>query len=594
MDTYPLIRTKLSNEHIMAALFIVLVLYQLPQFVQAPESILRFLAVLALGLFLDTTINIIRYKRPVCAVSAAVTSAMLQVLTPGISLWGKLIGISAALILGKHVWGGTGKNVINPAVTGLVLVGLLFPTTVPFFNASVLLIPAVVLSLPFMGLRPFAAAGFILGMTAALLTSGNLNVISFISFGAVFWGCLVMTDPVTITRNPLAGAILGIAVGFIPVYLPGSVLPAALGILGVNVVSFITDRLTDKSYNTSRFSFRKKEAVPFMREKTVFRDLSGIETESAANVSDLTADEILQRIKDNGVFGFGGAAYPAYEKIKAVMESNTSEKHFIINGVECDPGLIHDKWILRQYPCEIYKGIEVLCRCLKFDSVTLAVKDSDGLTFPEGLRVHKVPDFYPAGAERVLIKEVLGKTLEYNEIPAFLGILILNVQTVLSIYEAVCLNRKADTRFITIADIKNKTAQVVKVKLGTKISGIMSIVHPQAIYSFSGGGCMQARAADEEDIVDKTVNFLATGDFPKYKESPQCSKCGFCTAHCPAGLRVNMITDLVDKKRIEDTRRLHGEKCISCGGCSYVCLAGRNLSARVKTAREYLKGAGTR
>lgn len=188
---------------------------------------------------------------------------------------------------------------------------------------------------------------------------------------------------------------------------------------------------------------------------------------------------------------------------------------------------------------------------------------------------------------------MLGKTLAHDTVPAHAGILILNVQTVFSIYEAVCLNRKADSRFLTVADMNEKTAQVVKVRLGTRIHDIMETIHPQSTYFFSGGGCIQARVAGEEDVIDKTVNFLAAGDFPHYKESLLCSRCGFCSENCPAGLKVNTIVRLVDEGKVQETGKLHAERCIGCGSCSFVCLAGRNLSARMKTAKEYLKSDQT-
>lgn len=109
MNTFSLVRTKWSNEHIMAAVFIVSVLYLLPQWLQSPKELLDFAAVLILGLLIDVIANIIRYKRLVCAVSAAVTVAVLQVLTPGVPLWGRILGVAFALLVGKHFEGGTGK-----------------------------------------------------------------------------------------------------------------------------------------------------------------------------------------------------------------------------------------------------------------------------------------------------------------------------------------------------------------------------------------------------------------------------------------------------------------------------------------------------
>jgi Na+-translocating ferredoxin:NAD+ oxidoreductase RnfC subunit len=334
--------------------------------------------------------------------------------------------------------------------------------------------------------------------------------------------------------------------------------------------------------------FRLESIIPPINEKAIINDFTSSSEFKADDVSDISRDEILKRIRKNEVFGFGGAAFPTYKKIMTLIESDAVQKHLIINGVECDPGLIHDKWILHKYPDEIYKGIEILKKCDEFKSTTIAVKDIRGLSYPGDCKIFKADDYYPAGAEKVLIKNVLGKTLSHEDIPAMEGILVLNIQTVFSIYEAVCKNKKADSRFITVADVREKTGQVVRVKLGSNIHEIIEKIYQKPVCIFSGGGLMQSRTAVDDDIVDKSVNFIAVGELPRYKESPLCSKCALCVTNCPAGLKVNTTAHLVDDKNLKETEKFHAEKRMRCGLCSFVCLAGRNLSSRVKTAAEFL------
>lgn len=612
MNTFPLVRTRWSNEHIMAAVFLVTVLYLLPQWIKRPSGILGFAAVTVLSLLLDAAVNMIRYKQPTCAVSAGVTAAILYTLTPGAPLWGQLLGTAAALVVGKHLWGGTGKNGINPAITGVLLISLLFPVTFPTFTPSVLLVPAVVLSLPFIRFRPFAAIGFMAGMAAPMLLSGELTVTNALSYGVAFWGCLVVTDPVSTSRSPLIGAAAGLLGGFLPLYLDRSVAALALGVLVVNVVSYATDRVGHKPLAVMKPRFRIKRAVPFVKNHILMRDLAvgehapQSETQGAAGqrVSNRdkaggdnsvtggdnsdTKEKILEQIQEKEVFGLGGAAFPTYKKIQTVMNAKASRKHFIVNAVECDPGLIHDQWLLRSHPDEICKGIELVKRCVGFDSVTLAVKDPEGLVFPKNLKIAKVSDLYPVGAERILIREALGKRISEDAIPASEGVLVLNVQTVYSIFEAVCLDRKADTRFITVADLRSGSGQVVRVRLGMKIHEVLERIFPASGYVFSGGGLMQARVAPEDAVIDSSVNFIATGEYPRYKESHLCSRCGRCIRHCPAGIRVNLAAELVDRGEPGQAAGYHAGRCIQCGSCSVVCPGGRNLSARMKTVKNQL------
>lgn len=587
MNTFPLVRTKWSNEHAMAALFGVSILYLLPRWIHNQREIVGFVAVLLLGLTIDVIVNFIRYKRPVCAVSAAVTATLLEVLTPGVPLLGRLFGITFALFVGKHLWGGTGKNGVNPAIVGLLFVSLLFPMHM-IFHPTLLLLPALMLSLPFIMYRPFAASGFMLGMALSLMYRQEFTAYNIVASGVFFFGCLVMTDPVTVTPHPVLGAIGGFLSSLLPQALFGSVFAMAFGVLVFNVVSFVAEHsfITNSYLNHS--PLRIKRVVPFSTKSTVFHDLRGSVDKRVEGIHNLSQTEFLKCIRKNEVYGFGGAAFPTNDKIKAVIDAKTPEKHLIINGVECDPGLIHDKWLLHRYPEEIYKGIKLLQEQIQFRTVAIAVKEVEGLAFPPELRICKISDYYPAGAEKVLIKEILGKTLPIEAIPAKEGVLVLNVQTVYAIYQAISMDEKSDTRFLTVADIRENTGAVVRVKLGDNVHGILKAVYPAALKFnvFCGGGVMQCHNASDDEIVDKTVNFIALSEYPRYKESPNCSGCGLCASHCPAGLKVNRIAALVNDNKGDFGRlsKYYAERCMNCGACSFICPAGRNLSSLVKKA----------
>jgi Na+-translocating ferredoxin:NAD+ oxidoreductase RnfD subunit len=207
MRAYPLIRRRWSNEHIMAALFAVIIFYLVPQWLENPVEFPAFLAVLVLSLLMDGIAGFIKYKRLVCSVSAAVTAGIFQVITPGIPFWGRLIGIAAAIIMGKQLWGGTGKNTLNPAIVGYWVVCIIFGPKIAPIEPSMALIPALLLSLPFILFRPFASIGLIGGMALAMLTGGSFADMTVL-VNSIFFGCLVITDPVTVTPLKTAGLIL--------------------------------------------------------------------------------------------------------------------------------------------------------------------------------------------------------------------------------------------------------------------------------------------------------------------------------------------------------------------------------------------------
>jgi Predicted NADH:ubiquinone oxidoreductase, subunit RnfC len=569
----------------MSGLFVVIILYLIPQWLIRPASVLEFLAVLALALVIDAIANTLRYKRMVCSVSAAVTAAVLFTLTPGVPLWGKLLGVITALIVGKHIWGGMGKNPINPALTGVILLYLLFEVSSPPFDGSLLLIPAIILSLPFIKFRPFAASGLMAGMLLSLSINGQLTLSGIISLGVIFWGCVIVTDPVTVTAKPLTGALMGIIAGLSVLLSPGFPAAVPVAILLLNIVSYVSDKLADNISDKKKL--RIKIPLKYSLEASDLIDLTskGDISMKSQNTANITKEEILKRIEKNNVFGFGGAAFPAIKKIRTVIESDSQKKYLIVNGVECDPGLIHDKWLLRHKSKEIHSGIRFLSNCIDFSNMTLAVKDSVGLEYPSDIRILKVKDYYPAGSEKALINEALGILLAHKTVPSQEGILVFNVQTILAIYEAVGFNQKADSRYLTVSNLKTGVGKVVRVNLEEKISDLVEKLYPGNQLCFKGGGIMQACAASEEDIIDSAVNSIAIAGYPQYKESPQCSKCGECRKYCPSGLEVDKISKLVDEGRIDDAAALNATECIKCGSCSYVCKAGRNLGSRVEKAK---------
>lgn len=590
MNSFPMIRAKWSNEHIMAAVFLVLMLYHLPIWSNNPREILYFIILVCLGLLIDCVAIIIRHKRLWCCVSGAVTAAMVSLLTSGVPIWGRILGVVIALILGKHIWGGTGQNLLNPALVGIMGIMVFFNIPFPFFDYSPLLLPAAILSLAFLIIRPFAGTGFMLGMLVSLFLVQSFSLENILAYGVLFWGCLVMTDPVTITPHPAAGSAAGFLVGFAALYyFPMPVITIG-GILAVNLFSDVVSSILSKSHPVkARLKIRK---IYYKSSGDIHMiDL----TEDASDDTNPVAPEqfnkevILGRIRDNAVFGMGGAAFSTFRKIMAVSEAKTEDKYLIINGAECDPGLIHDKWILQNRMTELVRGAKLLNICIPFRSIYLAVKNTAGLTTEEPIQLIKLPDLYPVGAERILIHKVLNRRISHDSLPSEEGILVLNVQTVLTISEAVIGNTPVESRYLTVADLKGKTAGVVKVKLGMKLSDIMEAVYPGASVIYAGGGIMQVRLAEPEDTVENRMNFICTGPYPTFKESPQCSKCGICSRRCPSGLRVNEIADLVDQGKLEETSKYCAEECIACGSCSYACLAGRNLSARVQRAKEAVK-----
>lgn len=328
-----------------------------------------------------------------------------------------------------------------------------------------------------------------------------------------------------------------------------------------------------------------KKVVRLSNEEKEFYDFTGEENteKQQLNADSITVNDMLDKIKEHKVYGFGGAAFSTYDKIKTFSEAKASHRYLIVNGVECDPGLLHDAWILRHRMDEVEKGIYILMKCFCFDKVILAVKNSENIRNIEKVEMRVVPDCYPMGAERILIKELLGQEISRNNIPAKEGFLALNVQTIYAVYEAVYLNRDASTKFLTVADIPNGTAAIAKVKLGANMAEIMKEIYGEGKERklFSGGGIMQGQEISKETMIGPEINLIAYGNRPSYKENAKCAKCGACSRACPMGLKVNKIIQKLENGDTKGLAMLHPENCIGCGACSYSCRADKILSQKI-------------
>ncbi len=581
MNTYPLIRNRWSNEHLLAVLFFAVSLYQLPDWVNSTASLLRYVLIIAAALLLDTVINYIRYKKPVCAVSSAVTAAVLYPVIKGLPGWAGLLGIAVALIVGKHIWGGAGKNIINPAVTAMFVLSMVFPLKLPLFEPSYLLLPALVLSLPFITVRIFPGIGFMAGMLSMLFFSNSLDYVNLIAYGVIYWACVVITDPATATDKPVVGVFLGFLAGFLPLYFNPSLITLSSALLLFNIASYIFDRYSGRTKGISLSGVNIKAPIAAVKSDMEIIDLTKKQLYAGSNPEELKTEDILERIETNDVFGMGGAGFPTINKLETVIRSGANEKYLIINGMECDPGLIHDKWLLHNRQAEISKGIMALNKVIGFRRIYCITKDIRGVSLPEPVEMHRMPDRYPYGAEKIFVQKLLRINVPSDSNPAQYGILVLNVQTVLAVYEAVYWNKKADERFITVADLFMGTGKVVKAKLGDRVGDIVDKTVGSKGITFVGGGIMQAHSAQDDEVVGKKTNFIAVGMLPKYKESSQCINCGLCKLCCPMGLNVKKIADLADEGRLIEAQAYNTNRCISCGICSYICLAGKNLSGRI-------------
>lgn len=329
-----------------------------------------------------------------------------------------------------------------------------------------------------------------------------------------------------------------------------------------------------------------------LRSENPYVDLVGKEdTLRNCNGSANNLDEFLQMIGTSGLFGMSGSGFPVVKKLATVIHATTTNKICIVNAVECEPALLQDEWLLEHELQTIVEGTEYLAKMIPFDRVILASKQRIYLQQCKNeLELCQVPNRYPMGEEHFLVQQVLQRTISKDECPADVGILVVNVQTVLAIAQIMQGRYVQGTKYITVADLRNGQAAIAKVKVGMPVIDVLHQVMPEAEGNliYTGGGVLFGYEASKEETVNQHTNFIAYGEPLPFVDHAACKKCGKCSSRCPMGIQLHKIISITEKNPKADVTSLGLAKCIECGTCSYVCGAMRNNMKFIRERKELL------
>ena len=296
------------------------------------------------------------------------------------------------------------------------------------------------------------------------------------------------------------------------------------------------------------------------------------------DINNITKDEFINIVRDCGIVGMGGSGFPTYVK----YDTDKKIKTLIVNAVECEPYITADYALLMEHCEEILEAIDAILDINNIDEAIVAVKGSNTnlvkvLENNVGsylrIKVSKVPNLYPMGWEKNLVRFVKG--VNYNSLPSEKGIIVQNVATIYAIYQALKYGRPLVERVITITGEKIKNPQNVLVKVGTPVSEVIEIIGGYKKYKdtlFIAGGPMMGMSLPNDDlVVSPNLNCVLVLYDKKEEIATQCLRCGKCVEFCPAKLSPVMIKDNINHP--ERLKELRPERCISCGLCAKMCPA---------------------
>ena len=354
---------------------------------------------------------------------------------------------------------------------------------------------------------------------------------------------------------------------------------------------------------------RKLLACVIQREKECAESSASYRT-AAADIREISREEILAGIRDGGLTGMGGAGFPAHKKYETDKDIDT----LLINGAECEPYLTCDYRLMLEEGYALVNGARLLlkasgaeraCICLEDNKPQAAenlsrileeARNQGIMESGEQVEVKIFPTKYPEGGERQLIQAVTGREVPMGGLAADVGGVVSNVGTAKAAADMILGHMPLTRRIVTVTGwVKNPGNY--RVPIGTSAKELVELAGgvtvPQNRVIAGGpmtGPCVASDWNGEEELFYITKNTSGILVLPDsaWEEQP-CIRCGGCENACPAGLVPWQIDFAFQQEDYELCEKLYASECIACGCCSYICPAKRELTVRTRMARDAVK-----
>lgn len=318
-----------------------------------------------------------------------------------------------------------------------------------------------------------------------------------------------------------------------------------------------------------------------------------------------TPAQIIAAVKDAGICGMGGAAFPTH--VKMTVPEGKQADVVILNGAECEPYLTADHRMMLEHSARIVEGLKIILRATGVRRGVIAIETNkpdaiktmqEALRSEEELSVLPLKTKYPQGSEKQLIHVVTGREVPRGKLPLDAGALVFNVSTAAAVYDAVVLGQPLVERVTTVTcGVKSPSNLLLRV--GTRYEDAINAcggIVEGARKVFAGGPMTGLCAADLNVSMTKATNGIVVFTDEQAKEVAEsaCIRCARCVHVCPTNLHPYLMRSDLDK-RDTDAAKQHGlMDCVLCSACSYICPARRYLSSSFKAAREDLAAKARR
>lgn len=323
-----------------------------------------------------------------------------------------------------------------------------------------------------------------------------------------------------------------------------------------------------------------------------------VEYPAGKPLEEMTKAEIIERVKNAGIVGMGGAGFPTF--IKLSPKEPEKIEYVIANCAECEPYLTSDYRRMIEEPEKLVEGLKISLRLFDNARGILAVEDNKPdcveilkkLTKDEPrISVKALKTKYPQGAERQLIFATTGRKINSSMLPADAGCVVNNVDTIVAIYHVVIEGKPLMNRIVTVTGDAIADPRNFIVRIGTNYHELIEEAggfQKEPVKIISGGPMMGFGIFDLDVPTTKTASALLclTEDDVSKMEPSACINCGRCVEVCPSRILPRMLADYAENYNEEAFLSHDGMECCECGCCSYVCPAKRPLTQTIKSMRK--------
>lgn len=313
---------------------------------------------------------------------------------------------------------------------------------------------------------------------------------------------------------------------------------------------------------------------------------------------DMSKEDIRAAIKEAGIVGMGGAGFPTH--VKLTPKDDDAIEYVIVNGAECEPYLTSDYRRMIEHPEILIEGLKIVLSLFKNAKGIIAIEDNklDAITElkkltrnEDNIQVKGVYTKYPQGGERALIYAVTGREVNSSMLPADVGCVVNNVDTMFAIHNAVINHKALYSRVVTITGDAVTTPGNYLVPIGTSFNEVIEAAEgfkriPEKIIS---GGPMMGISVFTTDIpITKGTSAILAfrRDQVAASKPSACINCGKCLEVCPGRVMPSRLATMAEHGDRDAFIENYGMECCECGCCSYICPAKRNLTQSIKSMRK--------